>query len=284
MPELPEVETVRRGLMPHLVGAQIRHVQLNRADLRFPFPADFRQTLTGATIETIDRRGKYLLLRLDRPATWIVHLGMSGRLSLRGQNALTPGDFYDATPTKPQHDHVVIDCHHGLQLVYNDPRRFGFMDICTDLTQCRHFAQMGPEPLAAAFTPDVLYEQLRPRRGPIKTTLLDQSVVAGLGNIYVCEALWRIGVHPERAACNLKGTEGGALHAAIIDVLHTAIHAGGSTLRDHADVSGQAGGYQAHFRVYDQAGQPCPTPRCLGVISRVVQAGRSSFFCPRCQR
>ena len=284
MPELPEVETVRRGLQPHLTGARIDHVQLNRADLRFAFPADFRQTLTGATIEAVDRRGKYLLLHLDRPATWIVHLGMSGRLSLRGASAVSPGQFYDATPTKPQHDHVIITLSTGGQLIYNDPRRFGFMDLQAQGQTSPHLARMGPEPLSDDFTAQALQAALSPRRGPIKTALLDQSVVAGLGNIYVCEALWRVGVHPERAACDLNGTDVAALQAAVIDVLHQAIVAGGSTLRDHADIHGQAGGYQAHFRVYDQAGQPCPTPRCRGVIARLVQAGRSSFFCPRCQR
>jgi formamidopyrimidine-DNA glycosylase len=285
MPELPEVETVRRGLEPHLVGQRIVDVVLNRADLRFPFPDGFAKTLSGATVTTLDRRGKYLLAHLNTGACWITHLGMSGRLTLSGTATLRPGDFYDGTAAKPQHDHVVVRLGSRAVLTYNDTRRFGFMDLVPSagLDTCKHFAAMGPEPLSNRFDAVGLHTALRRKFTPIKAALLDQAVVAGLGNIYVCEALWQAHIHPGRESATLTLAECATLVPIIQTVLRRAIDAGGSTLRDYVDASGVAGGYQAHFSVYDRAGAPCLTPGCSGTIARMVQSGRSSFFCAHCQ-
>ncbi len=285
MPELPEVETVRRGLEPHLVGQTIVDVILNRADLRFAFPASFVPVLQGATVTSLERRGKYLLAHLDQDHTWITHLGMSGRLTLSGPTPVTPGNFYDATPVKAKHDHVVITLGSGAVLTYNDTRRFGFMDLVPTkaLDQCRHFAAMGPEPLSNHFDGDRLRTALARTSAPIKSALLNQAVVAGLGNIYVCEALWQAHVHPARAGSSLSRATCDQLVVIIQAVLRRAIEAGGSTLRDYVDATGASGGYQAHFSVYGREGQLCLTPGCAGVITRMVQSGRSSFYCPHCQ-
>jgi formamidopyrimidine-DNA glycosylase len=286
MPELPEVETVRRGLAPVLDGRRITRVQLNRADLRFPFPPRFAERLTGARITTLGRRAKYLLVPLDTGETLVIHLGMSGRVLVEETGAvLEPGDFYYGADRHLRHDHVIIEIEGGQRLIYNDVRRFGFMLLEASETLDEHesFISLGPEPLGNAFDAKALLSALDGRFTPIKSALLDQSVVAGLGNIYVCEALHRVGVSPFRAAHALSADEAEALVVAIRTVLSEAIEAGGSTLRDYRLQDGSLGYFQHRFRVYDRASEACPTPGCAGVIERQVQAGRSSFFCETCQ-
>lgn len=286
MPELPEVETVRRGLAPALDGKRIEAVRLNRADLRFPFPPRFAERLAGARITTLARRAKYLLVPLDTRETLVIHLGMSGRVLVEEQGTSNePGDFYYGADRHLKHDHVIFEIEGGAQLIYNDVRRFGFMLLETSETLDQHvsFAALGPEPLGNAFDARVLLEALNARFTPIKSALLDQTVVAGLGNIYVCEALHRVGVSPFRAAHAVNADEAEALVIAIRAVLAEAIEAGGSTLRDYRLQDGSLGYFQHRFRVYDRAGEPCPTPGCSGVIERQVQSGRSSFFCATCQ-
>ena len=276
MPELPEVETVMRGIAPALEGAVLRGVTINRYDLRGGIPADMIEVLQGATVRTLQRRGKYIIVHLDRPQVAILHLGMSGRVRLYDQAAL-----YQAE----KHDHVLLDLSNGQRLVFNDPRRFGMLywrDSAT-WTQEPPFNAMGPEPLGNAFSAPALAQALERRPGAIKTVLLDQNTVAGLGNIYVCEALWRAHIHPERAANTLKAAEHEALYAAIRTVLEDAIASGGSSLRDYKKADGGLGYFQHHFKVYAQTGQLCPAPPCRGTIEHCVQAGRSTFFCPQCQ-
>lgn len=286
MPELPEVETVRRGLAPVLAGATISAVRLNRPDLRFPLPDRFADRLAGARVERLDRRGKYMIAPLSTGECLVLHLGMTGRFSIGGANA-QPGDFYHDAPTDPAHDHVVFEVaspHSPRTISYNDPRRFGFMDLVPTarLDASTHFAGMGPEPLGPAFTAAALSAALRGKAAPIKAALLDQAVVAGLGNIYVSEALFRAGVSPRRKAGAVAGARAARLHAAIVAVLEEAIEAGGSTLRDFAGADGAEGAFQQRFRVYDREGEPCP--RCGATVKRLVQSGRSTFFCGGCQR
>jgi formamidopyrimidine-DNA glycosylase len=286
MPELPEVETVRRGLAPHLEGARIAHVALNRPDLRFPFPAGFAARLTGATILPLGRRAKYLIVPLDSAETLVIHLGMSGRLLiLQPEGAMRPGRFHHDVTRIEQHDHVILTLENGMRLVFNDPRRFGFMLLEPSETLDRHpaFAGIGVEPLGNAFSASYLRERFASRRTPLKTALLDQRHIAGLGNIYVCEALHRAHLAPERAAGTLGPDEADALVVAIRDVLAEAIEAGGSTLRDYRHEDGSLGYFQHAFRVYDREGETCPTPECGGTIERTVQAGRSTFHCRKCQ-
>ena len=286
MPELPEVETVRRGLAPVLEGAVLAKVATARPDLRFPFPDNFAARLTGARVETLGRRGKYVLAGLSTDETLVMHLGMSGRFTIDDGGANTPGTFRQAEVCNPRHNHVVFDCTgpHPARVTYNDPRRFGFMDLVDTATleDSRHFKGMGPEPLGNGFSADVLNTALRPKSAPIKSALLDQRVVAGLGNIYVCEALYRAGVSPRRRASSVAGLRGVGLHQEIIEVLRIAIEAGGSSLRDFAGARGDLGYFQHRFDVYDREGQPCQ--KCDGQISRIVQSGRSTFFCSGCQR
>jgi formamidopyrimidine-DNA glycosylase len=287
MPELPEVETVRRGLAPHLEGRRIAKVQLNRPDLRFAFPERFAERLTGATLLPLDRRAKYLLLPLDSAETLVIHLGMSGRLLiLQPEGALSPGKFHHDITRLERHDHVEIVLDDGRRLVFNDPRRFGFMLLENSETLPEHatFAGLGVEPLGNGFSAGYLMEAFEGRRTPIKAALLDQRHIAGLGNIYVCEALHRASVAPTRAAGNLKPKEAERLATAIRDVLAEAIEAGGSTLRDFRHEDGALGYFQHAFRVYDREGEACPTPKCRGVIHRMVQSGRSTFYCPLCQK
>ncbi len=285
MPELPEVETVRRGLAPVLEGAVLARVEARRPDLRFPLPERMAERLTGARVTALRRRAKYLLIDLDRNETLISHLGMSGRWIVSGR-AGQPGDFYFEGPHLPAHDHVILETAAGGLLTYNDPRRFGFLDLAaTDaLEETSHFKGMGPEPLGNAFTGDHLAAAFAGKSQNVKAKLLDQRIIAGLGNIYVCEALWRAGISPKRAAGRIAPGRLGVLAQAIREVLGEAILAGGSTLRDFAAVDGAAGGFQQRFAVYDQAGGGCQRPGCGGVIRRAVQAGRSTFYCAVCQR
>ena len=288
MPELPEVETVRRGLEPYLAGATIVSVVARRPDLRFPLPQDFARRVCGATVKALRRRGKYILLPLSTGEALIMHLGMSGRFTVTNDAAARRhGDFHFARATNPAHDHVSIEVNGpaGLARIdYNDPRRFGFMDLApTDtIEESKHFKGMGPEPLSEGFTAKVLHAALKGRAAPLKAALLDQSVVAGLGNIYVCEALWRAGLSPRRAAARVSGSAAGRLHQAVREVLEESIEAGGSSLRDFAASDGGLGYFQHRFSVYGRAGAPCP--RCKGTVRRFPQSGRATFACGKCQR
>ncbi|MEO1101585.1 MAG: bifunctional DNA-formamidopyrimidine glycosylase/DNA-(apurinic or apyrimidinic site) lyase [Pseudomonadota bacterium] len=281
MPELPEVETVRRGLSPAMEGRRIKTARANRPDLRFPLPEDFANRLTGATISRLGRRAKFLAADLDTGDTLIMHLGMSGRFTVDGHE---PGAYAHDTGANPAHDHVVFEMEGGATVTYNDPRRFGFMDLWpTDqLDTYRSFAGMGPEPLSNTFSAAHLDDALRGKATPIKAALLDQRVVAGLGNIYVCEALFRSGISPKRKANSVAGVRASRLAPAINETITEAIEAGGSTLRDFASTNGALGYFQHRFKVYGREGEPCPT--CNGPIRRIVQSGRSTFYCRTCQR
>ncbi|GEP01085.1 bifunctional DNA-formamidopyrimidine glycosylase/DNA-(apurinic or apyrimidinic site) lyase [Methylobacterium haplocladii] len=294
MPELPEVETVRRGLAPALVGARFSRVTLRRPNLRFPFPERFAQRLEGRTVTDLARRAKYLTAHLDSGESLIMHLGMSGRFDVAlpdGRN-LSPGDFYlEGALGNTKHDHVVMALNSGATITYNDVRRFGFMDLVpTDtLAACRHFAAMGIEPLSEALTGATIARLFRHKITPLKAALLDQRLIAGLGNIYVCEALHRARLSPLAMAGTLARSNGtptpkaNALAKAIKAVLTEAVAAGGSTLRDYAQPDGARGSFQHGFRVYDRVGHACTTRGCVGRVSRVVQSGRSTFFCEVCQ-
>ena len=287
MPELPEVETVRRGLQPVLEGARLSRVEQRRPDLRFAFPDGFVQRLTGATITALERRAKYLLARLDRGDTLVMHLGMTGRFEIDepGGPRQRPGDFIHAPASDPKHAHVLFMTEAGATVTYSDPRRFGFMGLVETARLDQHpwFSAMGPEPLGPDFDADVLMAAFKGRKQTAKTLLLDQRVVAGLGNIYVCEALHRSGISPIKPAALISKAKIKILTVAIKDVLAEAIEAGGSTLRDYAGADGALGYFQHTFRAYGREGEPCVTPSCGGVIERTVQAGRSTFFCPVCQ-
>jgi formamidopyrimidine-DNA glycosylase len=287
MPELPEVETVRRGLAPVLVGRVLSRVEARRPNLRFPFPDRFCERLQGAKVDHLDRRAKYLVAHLDTGEALIMHLGMSGRFSVLDHAGVkTFDDYAYSTGGDPKHDHVVLHVDCGAQIIYNDPRRFGFMDIVasSDLETCKHFAAMGPEPLGNAFNAKVLVRAFENKKSPIKAALLDQANVAGLGNIYVCEALFRSSIAPERHAGSLKRSEIEKLTTHIRAVLMDAIEAGGSTLRDFAATDGSLGGFQERFDVYGREGEACRCGAAKGIVTRIVQSGRSTFYCPVCQR
>lgn len=284
MPELPEVETVRRGLEPVMRDVRIARAQVRRADLRWPFPERMAERLTGALVTGIGRRSKYLLVHLDTGETLIVHLGMSGRMLVGGRIL---GEFHQDVGAEPGiHDHVILDMEGGARITFNDARRFGAMDLwpTADLSTHRLLAGIGPEPLEDGFSAATLARGFRGRSAPVKAALLDQGLVAGLGNIYVSEALFRAGIHPARASGRIGAGRIGALVPAIRSVLEEAIEAGGSTLRDHRRTDGELGYFQHSFRVYDRAGGACVTEGCGGVVRRIVQSGRSSYYCPRCQR
>lgn len=285
MPELPEVETVRRGLAPALVGRRLRRVRTRRPDLRFPFPPRFAARLSGRRVDALERRAKYLLAHLDDGAVWVTHLGMTGRWSIVGAKR-QPGDFYYSEPPDPAHTHVVVETEDGARLEFNDPRRFGYMDLVAEAELEAHpfFKAMGPEPLGNAFHLPYLKHAFAHKKTSVKAALLDQRVVAGLGNIYVVEALHRAGIAPTRPAGRISVKRLEKLFHAIRAVLEEAIEAGGSTLSDYAQVDGAQGGFQHRFRVYDREGEPCPTRDCGGIVIRAVHGGRSSFWCPRCQR
>ena len=287
MPELPEVETVRRGLVPAMEGVRITRAELRRGDLRWPFPPDMSARLTGARVVQLRRRSKYLLADLDRGESLIVHLGMSGRMVVSGVAAPhVPGQFHFEHPQVEKHDHVICHMENGARVTFNDPRRFGAMDMC--LTDALHahplLAGIGPEPLSNAFHAELLAARLTGRRTAIKVALLDQRIVAGLGNIYACEALFRAGISPRRAAGRIGAARLERLTHAIRDTLSEAIDAGGSSLRDYRQANGELGYFQHAFRVYGREGAPCVTPDCTGHVRRIVQSARSSFYCPVCQR
>lgn len=293
MPELPEVETVRRGLEPAMVGARFTKVLQRRPDLRFPFPKRFAERLEGQEVRALGRRAKYLLADLSSGEVLIMHLGMSGRfLVTQGGVARMPGEFHHEHGGLGTHDHVVFQLSNGASVTYNDARRFGFMDLVprSEIETCKHFADMGIEPLGNELSGETIATLFVGKRTPLKAALLDQRLIAGLGNIYVCEALFRTGLHPEAAAGSLatktgKPTEKAHQLADVIrDVLSEAVTAGGSTLKDHAQVDGSLGYFQHSFRVYDREGEPCVTPRCTGMVARLVQSGRSTFYCPICQK
>lgn len=280
MPELPEVETVRRGLVPVMEGQRIALAQVNRPDLRWPLPDRMADRLTGATVTALRRRSKYILADLDTDETLLIHLGMSGRILISGQIV---GGYHHDHPAPQKHDHVVFDMAHGPRITFNDARRFGAMDLMATATAEAHplLAKLGPEPLGNAFDATYLARRLHGRLTPIKSALLDQSVVAGLGNIYVCETLFRARISPLCLAASLTPEESTALVPIIRDVLDEAITAGGSSLRDYRQTDGELGYFQHRFAVYDHEGDPCP--RCGTPILRCVQSGRSSFHCPVCQ-
>jgi formamidopyrimidine-DNA glycosylase len=292
MPELPEVETVRRGLQPVMEGARFVRVEARRADLRFPFPKNFADRLEGQTVSGIGRRAKYLLADLSSGEVLLMHLGMSGSFHVLHESDTMPGDFHHARSKLTAHDHVVFHMSNGAIVTFNDPRRFGYMKLIlrTDLNQHPMIAGLGPEPLGNAFDGAMLAAACAGKKTNLKAALSDQRVVAGLGNIYVCEALHRARLSPKRVASTLALKSGapharaGALVDAIKGTLNDAIKAGGSSLRDHRQTDGDLGYFQHSFRVYDRAGTKCPTPKCRGTIKRIVQGTRSTFFCPVCQR
>ena len=283
MPELPEVETVRAGLAPVLVEQRIQKAEIRRPDLRWPVPENMAVRLTGARVERLARRSKFLLAALDTGETLISHLGMSGRWLVMGAAPLAA--FRHDTDRIEKHDHVILELEKGAQLVFNDVRRFGAMDLwpSDDLEAHRWLEALGPEPLGNGFSADTLLAGCSGRRTPIKAVLLDQHTVAGLGNIYVCEALWAAGISPLACAGRLDADGAARLVAAIREVLRAAIAAGGSSLRDFRGADGELGYFQHDFAVYGRAGEACRRPGCGGEIVRDVQSGRSSFHCPACQ-
>jgi len=286
VPELPEVETVRRGLEPVLTGARLTRVRQNRPDLRFPFPERFVARLEGATVELLDRRAKYLLFPLSTGETWVSHLGMTGRFTLDGEQL---GEFEEAAPIAGKHEHMSLCAvRDGVttRVGFADARRFGFMGLIpTDAVEAHPwFAALGPEPLGNGFSGAYLAEAFSGRKQNIKVSLLDQRNVAGLGNIYVCEALYRARISPLVAAGKVSKPRLETLAAVVRDVLNEAILAGGSTLKDFANADGGQGYFQHRFDVYGREGQPCLAEGCSGVIKRTVQAGRSTFWCPSCQK
>ena len=293
MPELPEVETVRRGLAPVMEGARFAKVEQRRPDLRFPFPKGFVKRLTGATIIGLGRRAKYLLADLSSGDVLMMHLGMSGSFRvLHDKDEASPGKYHHERSKLAAHDHVVFHMSNGAVVTFNDPRRFGYMKLIARAELDAHpmIAALGPEPLGNAFDAAMLAAACAGKKTSLKAALSDQKVVAGLGNIYVCEALHRAHLSPKRMAATLANRNGTpndravALADAIRAVLNDAIKAGGSSLRDHRQTDGELGNFQHNFRVYDRAGEKCPTPGCKGTIKRIVQGTRSTFFCPVCQK
>jgi formamidopyrimidine-DNA glycosylase len=293
MPELPEVETVRRGLEPVMDGARFVRVEQRRPDLRFPFPKNFNKRLEGASVAGLGRRGKYLLADLSSGEVLLMHLGMSGSFRVAEEKGeKTPGDFHHARSDDRAHDHIVFHMSSGARIAFNDPRRFGLMLLVprVDLAEHPLMKEIGPEPLGNEFDATLLAEACRGKKTSLKAALSDQKVVAGLGNIYVCEALHRALLSPKRMGSTIA-TRAGApneraekLVDAIKAVLGDAIKAGGSSLRDHRRTDGELGYFQHHFRVYDREGAECVTPGCKGTVKRIVQSGRSTFFCPVCQK
>ncbi|ABN75128.1 bifunctional DNA-formamidopyrimidine glycosylase/DNA-(apurinic or apyrimidinic site) lyase [Cereibacter sphaeroides] len=283
MPELPEVETVRRGLEPAMAGRLIAEARVNRADLRWPFPPRMAERLTGQRVLRLRRRSKYILADLSGGQSLLIHLGMSGRMLVSGAQL---GEFFHGHPAPSRHDHVVLEMEGGARITFNDARRFGAMDLVATEAAEAHplLAVLGPEPLGNAFDGAYLAARLEGRRTPIKAALLDQRIVAGLGNIYVCEVLFRAGLAPGRLAGSLSRAEAEGLVPLIREVLLEAIEAGGSSLRDYRQADGELGYFQHTFRVYGREGLPCVTPGCSGTVGRIVQSGRSSFHCPLCQR
>jgi formamidopyrimidine-DNA glycosylase len=293
MPELPEVETVRRGLVPVMEGVRIARVEARRGDLRWPLPKDFAARLEGRIVTGLGRRAKYLLADLSSGDVLIMHLGMSGsfRVAMNGKG-VTPGDFHHDRSAARVHDHIVFHMANGGTATYNDPRRFGFMKLVprSKLDEEPLLRALGPEPLGNEFDAAMLARACRGKKTSLKAALSDQKIVAGLGNIYVCEALSRARLSPRRRASTIAEKNGAPneraekLVQAIRQVLLDAIEAGGSSLRDHRRTDGELGDFQHSFRVYDREGKACPTRGCPGKIRRIVQTGRSTFFCPICQK
>ena len=283
MPELPEVETVKAGIAPVMEGHVIVQADVNRPDLRWPFPDQMAERLTGKRVLGLRRRSKYILVDLESAETLLIHLGMSGRMLISGH---VVGEFRHPHPAPAKHDHVVFHMEGGVRVTFNDARRFGAMDLMDTATQDDHWLirDLGPEPLGNAFNETYLVERLRGRNMPIKSALLDQRIVSGLGNIYVCEVLFRAGIHPARKAGRIGAKRVAALVPLIRDVLSEAIASGGSSLRDYRQTDGELGYFQHVFQVYDREGASCVTPGCGRKITRIVQSGRSTFFCPQCQR
>ncbi|AOZ70774.1 DNA-formamidopyrimidine glycosylase [Rhodobacter xanthinilyticus] len=281
MPELPEVETVREGLLPAMEGRVIARAEVNRPDLRWPLPERMAERITGARVERLRRRSKYILADLDTGESLLIHLGMSGRMLVSG---VMLGGFHLDHPAPQKHDHVVLQMEGGARVTFNDARRFGAMDLVRTDREAAHWllAGLGPEPFGNEFNEEYLLERLKGRTMPIKSALLDQRILAGLGNIYVSEVLFRAGIDPRRAAGKIAAKRLAGLVPIIREVLAEAIAAGGSSLRDHRQADGELGYFQHSFRVYDREGEPCAT--CATPIRRIVQSSRSSFFCPACQR
>lgn len=281
MPELPEVETVRRGLLPAMEGGLIARAEVNRPDLRWPLPERMAERLTGATVRQLRRRSKYILVDLDTGESLLIHLGMSGRMLVSG---VMLGGFHQDHPAPQKHDHVVLHMAGGARVTFNDARRFGAMDLVRTDREDAYWllAGLGPEPFGNEFHENYLVARLKGRATPIKSALLDQRVVAGLGNIYVSEVLFRAGIDPRRQAGRISARRIASLVPIVRAVLSEAIEAGGSSLRDHRQTDGELGYFQHTFRVYDREGEPCGT--CAAPIRRIVQSGRSSYFCPACQR
>ena len=281
MPELPEVETVRRGLAPVMEGRTIVSLTQNRADLRFPFPERFAERVSGHKVVRLGRRAKFLTAELSSGEVLVMHLGMTGRFTVSGQRT---GSYKYDTGTDPAHDHVVIVLDSHDIVTYNDPRRFGFMELwpAEQFQAYPRLTSMGPEPLSNHFSAAYLDTALKGKKAPIKAALLDQSVIAGLGNIYVCEALWRAKISPKRLSQSIPGQRAARLAPAINDVIAEAIEAGGSSISDFASASGELGYFQHRFAVYDREGEDCRA--CGTTIKRLVQSGRSTFYCPSCQR
>ncbi|PCJ07170.1 MAG: DNA-formamidopyrimidine glycosylase [Rhodobacteraceae bacterium] len=283
MPELPEVETVRRGLSPAMEGAVIVRAQVNRPDLRWPFPDRMAERLTGARVLALRRRSKYLLADLDSGETLLVHLGMSGRMTVSGD---PQGQFVSDHPAAQKHDHVVFDMDNGARVTFNDPRRFGAMDLLDTATADQHklLSVLGPEPLGNDFHEQYLVQAFEGRNTPVKSALLDQGIIAGLGNIYVCEALFRSKISPRRKAGQISARRVATLVPVIRQVLADAIDAGGSSLKDFRQADGSLGYFQHSFDVYGREGEACKREGCDGIIDRITQSGRSSFYCGKCQR
>ncbi len=288
MPELPEVETVRKGLEPHMSGFVITQADIRRPDLRWPFPENMSERLTGKRVERLRRRSKYVLCDLDSEETLLIHLGMSGRMTISAPEGAKDmvGDFHHLHPALEKHDHVVLDMENGARITFNDARRFGAMDLLDTKTAEDHklLSGIGPEPLGNCFDEAYLENALSGRKMPIKSALLDQKIVAGLGNIYVCETLWRTGISPLNIAGELSKRCVWKLVPAIREVLNEAIAAGGSSLKDYRQADGELGYFQHSFSVYGREGEDCRKENCKGTIKRVVQSGRSSFYCPKCQK
>lgn len=295
MPELPEVETVRRGLEPVLVGQRIVRLEQRRPNLRFPLPDNFADRLEGQTIESISRRAKYLLMRLSSGETLVVHLGMTGRFTVSQPDKKTrakPGKFVHPAGEHDKHDHVVVHLKNGTVITYNDARRFGFMLLMSEEEREVHplFAGLGVEPLGNEFNADYLARRAANKGVDLKAFLMDQRIIAGLGNIYVCEALHRAGLSPSRGAKSLADRKGRPteraehLVPAVKSVLVDALAAGGSTLRDYRHADGELGYFQHSFSVYGRTAEPCKKPGCQGIVRRSVSGGRSTFFCSACQK
>jgi len=282
MPELPEVETVRRGLEPAMTGQIIAKAEVNREGLRWPFPAGMAERLTGARVLGLRRRSKYILVDLDRGETLLIHLGMSGRMLVSGVQS---GSYIQDHQAPQKHDQLVLHMDHGARITFNDPRRFGAMDLLPTRTAEAHplLAVLGPEPLGNAFDEAYLQAGLKGRKSPIKTVLLDQHLVSGLGNIYVCETLFRARLSPMCLAQDVSMAKARALVPIIRAVLSEAIDAGGSSLKDYRQADGELGYFQHSFDVYGREDAPCRAPNCIGTIARIVQSGRSTFYCPSCQ-